>query len=107
MDRVTIFTTDRNAADFAEFVHGDVVFAFELLTSAGPRKLIDGEAWIFIDWVLSLPAVVDTPDCLRTLLAHYGLPNPDHPMTKVLTQALTAPSEPKRRGGRAGRFASP
>jgi hypothetical protein len=61
---------------------------------------------IFIDWVLSLPAVVNTPDCIRALLAHYGIPNPDHPMTKVLTEALTAPEHPKRRGGRAARFAS-
>lgn len=59
---------------------------------------------IFIDWVLSLPAAVDTPDCLRALLAHYGVPNPDHPMTAVLTLALTAPVEPKRRGGRAARL---
>jgi hypothetical protein len=62
---------------------------------------------IFIDWALSLPAVVDTPDCLRSLLAHYGLPNPDHPMTKVLTEALVAPATPMRRGGRSGRFAQP
>ncbi len=59
---------------------------------------------IFIDWVLSLPAVVDTPDCLGRLLAHYGAPNPDHPMTAVLTEALTEPAMPKRRGGRAARF---
>jgi hypothetical protein len=58
---------------------------------------------IFIDWVLSLPAVVDTPECLRTLLAHYGTANPDHPMTSVLTEALTAPETPRRRGGRTGR----
>jgi hypothetical protein len=50
--------------------------------------------------------VVDTPDCLRSLLAHYGLPNPAHPMTQVLTEALTAPANPTRRGGRAGRFAN-
>jgi hypothetical protein len=60
---------------------------------------------IFIDWALSLPLVVDTPDCLRSLLAHYGLPNPDHPMTGVLTEALTAPANPKRRGGRMARVA--
>jgi hypothetical protein len=58
---------------------------------------------IFIDWALSLPAVVNTSDCLRALLAHYGLPNPTHPMTGVLTEALTAPESPKRRGGRAAR----
>lgn len=58
---------------------------------------------IFIDWVLSLPMAVDTPECLRTLLAHYGAPNPDHPMTRVLTEALVTPATPKRRGGRTGR----
>ncbi len=63
---------------------------------------------IFIDWVLSLPAVVDTPDCLRTLLAQYGGANPGHPMTQVLTEALTTPETPRRRGGRTGRgFANP
>lgn len=58
---------------------------------------------IFIDWVLSTPEGANTPDCLRSLLAHYGVPNPAHPMTEVLTQALTAPEAPKRRGGRASR----
>ena len=58
---------------------------------------------IFIDWVLSLPVRVDTPDCLRTLLAQYGPANPGHPMTGVLTEALAAPEPPRRRGGRLGR----
>jgi hypothetical protein len=61
---------------------------------------------IFIDWVLSLPAVIDTPDCLRSLLANYGTANPAHPMTQVLTEALVAPEPPKRRGGRTGRMAN-
>ena len=61
---------------------------------------------IFIDWALSLPVAANTPDCLRALLAHYGTPNPGHPMTSVLTEALTAPETPKRRGGRAARVPS-
>ena len=90
----------RRALDFKEADPKGLVresYAIEGITLGECRS-------IFIDWVLSLPAVVDTPDCLRSLLAHYGIPNPDHPMTGVLTEALTAPQNPKRRGGRAGRI---
>ena len=60
---------------------------------------------IFMDWALSVPIAIDTAEALRSLLARYGTDNPDHPMTRVLTDALTAPSAPaKRRGGRLGRL---
>lgn len=58
---------------------------------------------IFMDWALSVPLTIDTPDAIRTLIAEYGLANSDHPMTGVLTEALTAPTKPRRRGGRIGR----
>ena len=58
---------------------------------------------IFVDWALSLPVGRSTPDALRSLIAEYGLPDPDHPMSAVLTAALTAPDTPRRRGGRAAR----
>lgn len=58
---------------------------------------------IFIDWALSLPSGISVPDAVRTLVAEYGQDLTDHPMTAVLTDALTAPDEPRRRGGRAGR----
>lgn len=58
---------------------------------------------IFMDWALSVPLGIDTPDALRSLLAEYGTANPAHPMTGVLTEALTAPQAPRRRGGRIGR----
>ena len=58
---------------------------------------------IFMDWALSFPVGAPVVDAVRVLIATYGLPNPDHPMTAVLHQALTAPEAPRRRGGRIGR----
>lgn len=59
---------------------------------------------IFMDWALSVPIAIDIPDALRTLLAQYGGDNEGHPMTGVLTEALTSPSTPPRRkGGRMAR----
>lgn len=52
MDRVTIFTTDEEAAGFDDFDHGDALFSFVKLTVDGPIKLVEGPAWVFVDWVL-------------------------------------------------------
>lgn len=58
---------------------------------------------IFVDWALSIPADLSVPDAVRTLIAEYAQGRTDHPMTAVLTEALTAPAAPRRRGGRAAR----
>lgn len=58
---------------------------------------------IFIDWALSLPVGLSIADAARVLIATYALAEPDHPMSTVLSQALTAPEAPRRRGGRTGR----
>lgn len=52
MDRVSIFTTDRAAARFDDFDHGDAVFVFRHLPPEGPTALVDGRAWMFVDWVM-------------------------------------------------------
>ncbi|MFN4130100.1 MAG: hypothetical protein ACK4GC_09830 [Paracoccaceae bacterium] len=59
---------------------------------------------IFIDWALSLKPGVDSADALRVVLSEYAQAAPDHPMSRVLTEALTAPDSPRRRGGRAARL---
>ena len=52
MNRVSILTTDAAGAGFAPFEHGDTVFAFDLLDAEGPRRLVEGPAWAFVDWVM-------------------------------------------------------
>ena len=58
---------------------------------------------IFMDWALSVPLGIDTPDAVRSLLAHYGAGVPEHPMSKVLVEALVPGEPPRRRGGRGKR----
>ena len=58
---------------------------------------------IFMDWALSIPVGRSVPDAVRVLIATYALPEPVHPMSGVLQQALTDPPAPRRRGGRIGR----
>ncbi len=60
---------------------------------------------IFMDWALSLPVDANMADALRALIAHYGMADLDHPMTKVMNEGLAAPEHPRRRGGRAARLA--
>lgn len=52
MQRVTIYTTDRKAARFGDFVLDDSIFGFKLLDTAAPQGLLDNSIWVFIDWVL-------------------------------------------------------
>ena len=52
MHRITILTTHPQGESFEPFKHGEVTFSFEPLTAAGPRKLLDGSVWAFIDWII-------------------------------------------------------
>lgn len=58
---------------------------------------------IFMDWALSIPVGRSTVDAVRVLIATYAIPEPAHPMSTVLHEALTQPEAPRRRGGRIGR----
>jgi len=59
---------------------------------------------IFLDWALKLPDAIDQQAAIKALLAVYAPNNVDHPMTKVLTEGLTAASKTGRRGGRKARL---
>ena len=58
---------------------------------------------IFLDWALSLPSGLDTAEAARTLIAHYAIDRPDHPMSQVLADGLKPVPAPLRRGGRPAR----
>ncbi|GGD65632.1 response regulator [Erythrobacter arachoides] len=52
MQRITILTTDEEAARSASFTHDGTQFAFALLTCEGPRQLVDGTPFAFVDWMM-------------------------------------------------------
>ena len=52
MQRVTILSTFPSSADFEPFSQGETTFTFEHLSAAGPRRLIEGQGWAFIDWIM-------------------------------------------------------
>ena len=58
---------------------------------------------IFLDWAISVPVGVEAEDWIRALLDEYGAGNPDHPMTKVLEDALQPAARTGRRGGARAR----
>lgn len=61
---------------------------------------------ILVDWALSVRHGLSMHDALRAVIAVYATNAPDHPMTAVLHEGLSAPEEPRRRGGRAARVHS-
>jgi hypothetical protein len=71
-------------------------YAIEGITPAECRS-------IFLDWALSLPEGASVPEAVAVLMATYGNAMPDHPMNRVLAEALGAAEMPRRKGGRAGR----
>ncbi|WP_198389398.1 hypothetical protein [Roseovarius faecimaris] len=71
-----------------------------ILESYRIEGITEGECRsIFLDWALSLPDSEDTQGAVAKLLGLYAAENPDHPMTKVLSEAQQAAARPKRRGG--------
>jgi len=52
MHRVSIFTTNSQAGAYESFGHGEMQYHFALLTSDGPRQLVEGHSWAFVDWVM-------------------------------------------------------
>lgn len=52
MDVINIFLTDRLGETLDEFVHDQRRFTFDRLDGDGPRRLVEGPMWAFVDWVM-------------------------------------------------------
>ncbi len=52
METVHILLTGQDAESMTEFDNGETVYCFDRLHADGPRRLIDGRCFVFIDWVL-------------------------------------------------------
>ncbi|MEM6664277.1 MAG: hypothetical protein AAF666_19105 [Pseudomonadota bacterium] len=58
---------------------------------------------IFLDWALGLKDDQDSSIAAAVLLSHYSGEPADHPMTKVLQDAVDGTAKARRRGGAAAR----
>jgi two-component system phosphate regulon response regulator PhoB len=52
MDVVHIFLTSDLGESLEDFLHDGRRFTFDRLDPAGPRRLIEGPMWAFVDWVM-------------------------------------------------------
>lgn len=53
MDVVNIFLTSELGESLEDFVHDQRRFTFDRLGAEGPRRLVEGPMWAFVDWVLA------------------------------------------------------
>ena len=52
MEVVNIFVTDAIADGLDPFEHNGTRFVFDHLSTEGPRRLVEGPVWAFVDWVM-------------------------------------------------------
>jgi two-component system phosphate regulon response regulator PhoB len=52
MDVVNIFLTSELGESLEDFVHDHRRFTFDRLGAEGPRRLLEGPMWAFVDWVM-------------------------------------------------------
>ncbi len=53
MTLVNIFLTNTAADAMDPFVHDDSTFTFNMMDGSGPRRLVEGPMWAFVDWLMA------------------------------------------------------
>lgn len=52
MDVINIFVTGTLDEGLEDFIHDEQRFTFDRLDGEGPRRLVEGPIWAFVDWVM-------------------------------------------------------
>ena len=52
MDVINIFLTSDLGGSLEDFVHDNRRFTFDRIDGEGPRRLLEGPMWAFVDWVM-------------------------------------------------------
>ena len=52
MEVISIFLTDPLGGELEDFEHGQLRFVFGRLGPEGPRRLVEGQMWAFVDWLM-------------------------------------------------------
>jgi len=52
MPLVNIFLTHPSGDAMDDFVHGEMTFTFDSMDGDGPRRLVEGPMWAFVDWAM-------------------------------------------------------
>ncbi|MEL7219238.1 MAG: response regulator transcription factor [Pseudomonadota bacterium] len=94
MEIVNIFLTSELGEGLEDFVHDGRRFTFDRIGAEGPRRLVDGPVWAFVDWVMDDLAGLEM---CRRLRADARLA--DAHVTMVLEED---DSEDRRRALKAG-----
>ena len=94
MDVVNIFLTGELGESLDDFVHDQRRFTFDRLGPEGPRRLVEGPMWAFVDWVL--PELAGLEMCRRL---RSDTRTADAHVTMVLEED---DAEDRRRALRAG-----
>lgn len=94
MDVINIFLTGELGESLDDFVHDHRRFTFDRLGPDGPRRLVEGPMWAFVDWVM--PELAGLEMCRRL---RADLRTADAHVTMVLEED---DAEDRRRALRAG-----
>ncbi|SHN51759.1 response regulator transcription factor [Erythrobacter sanguineus] len=94
MDVINIFLTGELGESLDDFVHDQHRFTFDHLGPDGPRRLVEGPMWAFVDWVMDDLAGLEMCRRLRA-----DLRTADAHVTMVLEED---DPEDRRRALRAG-----